>query len=123
MSERHLEEQAFDAVSRRYGLVRDRPDSVLPVRGYFEGIQLSIAKVNRGLSGNPWMATQFVATAPYLIPGGLVAYKPNFRWRFAGERHIQDSVGLGGLIGFVRLKVDRTLKGVSLNFFAAGPSI
>ena len=101
MSQRRLEEQAFDAFARRHGLARDRAETALPVRGYVEGVQLSISKVDRGLTGNPWMTTQFLATAPYAIPGGLVAYKPNFRWRFSGARRIQDSVGVGGLIGFV----------------------
>jgi hypothetical protein len=101
MNARHPEDQAIDAVSRRYHLARERPESVLPVRGFFEGIQLSISKVNCRTGNNRWMATQFLATAPYVIPGGVVAYKPNFLWRFSGKRHIQDSVGAAGLIGFV----------------------
>jgi hypothetical protein len=100
-NQRRLEAQALDAFAWRHGLARDRADAVLPLRGVVAGVHLSISKVDRGASRERWAATQFLATAPHAIPGGLVAYKPNFRWRFSGPRKIQDSVGVSGLIGFV----------------------
>lgn len=100
-NDRSTEDDAFRAFAGRHGLSRAGADGPLPIRGRFEGIDLAIAKVERGQSRTPWPATQFLATAPLEVPGGLVAYKPNFRFRLPGHRRISDQVGVSGLLGFV----------------------
>lgn len=100
MSERETEDQSIRAFASRHGFAA-APGDGLPIHGALDGVALSISKVNRGQSRYPWPVTRFLATAPAEIPGGLVAYRPNFRWRFSGARRISDSLGTSGLFGFV----------------------
>jgi len=100
MNQRETEDLSIRAFASRHGFTA-APDGGLPIHGALDGVALSISKVNRGQSRYPWPVTQFLATAPADIPGGLVAYKPNFRWRFSGPRRIADSLGASGLFGFV----------------------
>lgn len=100
MNQRQAEEHLFRDFASRHAF-SSGTDGGLPIHGTLDGIALSIAKVDRGQARNPWPVTQFLAASPIPIPGGLVAYKPNFRWRFNGPRKIADSLGASGLIGFV----------------------
>ena len=100
MSPREAEEKSIRAFAARHGFSA-APGGALPAHGVLDGVALSISKVNRGQSRYPWPVTRFLATPPAEIPGGVVAYKPNFRWRFRGPRRISDSLGTSGLFGFV----------------------
>jgi hypothetical protein len=100
MDQRHAEQHLFRDFASRHAF-SSATNSSLPITGVLDGIALSLAKVDRGQPRNPWPVTQFLAVVPSPIPGGLVAYKPNFRWRFKGPRKIADSLGSSGLIGFV----------------------
>lgn len=100
MNPREAEDQAFRAFAARHGLAVG-PGGALPVEGVLQGVALSIAKVDRGQVRFPWPVTRYLATVPIAIPGGLVAYKPNFRWRLGGPRKISDAAGTSGLLGFV----------------------
>jgi hypothetical protein len=100
VNQRQTEQQSLRVFAERHGLSVP-PDGGLPIHGHLDGVALSISKEERGQRRYPWPVTQFLATAPTDIPGGLVAYKPNFRWRFKGDRKISDSLGASGLFGFV----------------------
>ncbi|MDY0004175.1 MAG: hypothetical protein RBU30_22945 [Polyangia bacterium] len=100
MRERITEERSFREFASRHGFTA-APGGGLSIQGTLDGVALSISKVNRGQSRNSWLVTRFLAAAQAEIPADLVAYKPNFRWRFSGPRRISDSLGSGGLFGFV----------------------
>jgi hypothetical protein len=98
MDPRQIEVQCFQTFAQRYGLGMPVAGS-LPIQGMLDGVSFSMSKIVRG-TRNPTRITQFLAAVPVEIPGGLVAYKPNFHWRLPGSRTVSDDVGVGGLIGF-----------------------
>jgi len=93
--------RALGAFAVRHGFVPATPGASLPLSGALDGIAMVLSRPNRGTMTNACWVTRFVATAPFALPGGLVAYKPNFRWRLPGPRRVSDSLGVSGLLGFV----------------------
>ncbi len=99
MDPRQMEAQCVRTFAQRYGLGMSA-EGGLPLHGMLNGVPFAMSKVVRG-TRNPTRITQFLAVVPVEIPGGLVAYKPNFHWRLPGSRTVSDDVGVGGLLGFV----------------------
>jgi hypothetical protein len=99
MDPRQMEVQSFRTFAQRHGLGMSA-EGGLPLHGMLNGVPFAVSKVVRG-TRNPTRITQFLAAVPVEVPGGLVVYKPNFRWRLPGSRVVSDDVGVGGLLGFV----------------------
>jgi hypothetical protein len=91
---------ALGAFAARHGFVPATPGAPLPLSGTLDGVAVVLSRSNRGTSTNACWVTCILASAPLALPGGLVAYKPNFRLRLPGPRRISDSPGVGGPIGF-----------------------